>query len=82
MWLRFVETCLSNLTAANFEVSGSCSAVLASFDIVGQTVTLNLSGTDLCSVDSTVIVTVRLDGVSDFAGNVSSGSVIETYVQQ
>lgn len=73
---------MSNLTAANFEVSGSCSAVLASFDIVGQTVTLNLSGTDLCSVDSTVIVTVRLDGVSDFAGNVSSGSVIETYVQQ
>lgn len=78
MLLRFVETCLSNLTAANFEVSGSCSAVLASFNVVGQTVTLNLSGTDLCSMDSTV----RLDGVSDFAGNVSSCSVIETYVQQ
>lgn len=76
------DTNMNNLTAANFEVSGSCSATLASFDIVGQTVTLNLSGTDLCSADSTVIVTVRLDGVSDFAGNVSSGSIIETYVQQ
>lgn len=76
------DTNMDSLSAANFEVSGSCSAVLSSVNIVNQTVTLNISGTDLCSVDSTVTVSVRLDGVMDFAGNTSSGSVVETYTQQ
>lgn len=76
------DTNMSTVSNTNFEISGSCSAVLDSVNIVGHTATLNLLGTGLCSAGSTVIVTVSLGGVSDLVGNMSSGSVIETYEQQ
>lgn len=78
------DTDMNTVTAADFSVIGSCGASVGSISVSGQIVTVNLSGTNLCTQDQTVEISINPVTVTDLVGNSglnSSFSVIHTFDQ-
>ncbi len=76
------DTNMNTVTAADFNIAGTCAVSISSISKNNSTATLNLSGTNSCLIGTAFILTTTLTGVQDNSGNSGLGSLIETYIQQ